>query len=61
MDELIASVDVVGVPGSSAASPVEKAVLTGLALLIPLATWFFLAGTGWWRRKRATANRSAAS
>ncbi len=61
VDELIASVDVVGVPGSSAASPVEKAVLTGLALLIPLATWFFLAGTGWWRRKRATANRSAAS
>jgi Galactose oxidase, central domain len=54
LNELIATVRVVGVPHpGSSATAVQTIVLTGVALLLPLATWYFLAGAGWWRRRRA--------
>jgi hypothetical protein len=48
----LTGVTVVGVPGAAPTWP-QRAVLTGAALLIPVATWFALSGWGRWRRRHA--------
>jgi hypothetical protein len=52
--ELVAAVDVIGVP-SGATPPLEVAVLVALAILMPLGTWCALAAAGWWRRRKPAA------
>jgi hypothetical protein len=54
LSELIATVKIVGVPGSDQTSSVEqRVVLTGIALLIPGVTWMALVVMGRVRRHRA--------
>ncbi len=54
VSELIATVKIVGVPGSDLTSSVEqRLVLTAVALLIPGVTWMALVVMGRMRRRRA--------
>ncbi|MGH9056229.1 MAG: hypothetical protein ACRDYY_10285, partial [Acidimicrobiales bacterium] len=50
--ELVATVRVVALPVPGAhVTAVQKAVLVGLAILLPLAAWVLMAAAGWWRRR----------
>ena len=50
--ELTAAVMVIA-PAASGPSAATKALLSALALLVPVATWLAMAGAGWWRRRSA--------
>ena len=51
--ELTAAVMVVAPPAGPGPSTLTKVLLSGLALLVPGATWLAMAGAGWWRRRSA--------
>ena len=54
--ELTSTIEVVGVPEpGSRPSSLQRWVLLVAALAIPVGTWCFLIGAGWWRRRHLRA------
>jgi hypothetical protein len=54
--DLVATVDVIGVPATGASTATQRAVLTAIAFSIPAATWGGLVAVGWWRRRGAAVS-----